>query len=261
MRGAGCIDGRPFDCATKRKKAVECSPVVLCGACEADQNFLRLGSKPARVVADRTLRAVDLFAGCGGMSIGLEEAARRAGLSFEVAYAVDHDQSAMEIYRRNVHHLNARVANVEALFDGEMGASPTQSEQELRDTIGDVDILAGGPPCQGHSDLTRTAGVGLTPVPTTPVTSTGETASSVLAMRGSAMSSHAVAMTGRSASRAACARTGFSMRPPSLPDPCGRTGCMSSAEHPLLPAILATVSPSEWIARASRRAHAHARTR
>jgi len=43
---------------------------------------------------------------------------------------------------------------VREFFPGErVGKRLSRSERELRERIGRVDLLVGGPPCQGHSDL------------------------------------------------------------------------------------------------------------
>src|SRR3954467_14866033 len=78
-----------------------CSYSRPCERCVADQAFLRSQHRP-RVFGDGAqIRAVDLFSGCGGMTIGLDEAARRAGGQLEVALAVDSDPAALAIYKAN----------------------------------------------------------------------------------------------------------------------------------------------------------------
>lgn len=86
------------------------------------------------------------------MSLGLHEAARRAGVGFKVALAIESDPQIAEIYERNI-DCKVKVADVTSLFDGELGAQPTLRERELAAMVGRVQILQGGPPCQGHSDL------------------------------------------------------------------------------------------------------------
>jgi DNA (cytosine-5)-methyltransferase 1 len=96
---------------------------------------------------------VDLFAGCGGMTLGLWEAAREFGCGLTVRLAVDFDPSVLEIYSGNFPTAVTQVGNVCSLFDGELNAPLTPSEQRLVTNLGAVDVLLGGPPCQGHSDL------------------------------------------------------------------------------------------------------------
>ncbi len=73
--------------------------------------------------------AIDLFAGAGGLSLGLIQAGIR------VVAAVERDPDACETYRRNIgdHILEADIKQV----------SPDQ--------LPDCDLIAGGPPCQGFS--------------------------------------------------------------------------------------------------------------
>ncbi len=87
------------------------------------------------------------------MTLGLEEAARRAGSSAHIALAADLDPATLRIYQLNFPDANANVADIADLFDGLLGGRLTASEQRLTKDVGSVDILVGGPPCQGHSDL------------------------------------------------------------------------------------------------------------
>lgn len=94
----------------------------------------------ARGRSDR-LVAIDLFAGAGGLSLGLQEA------GFEVLRAFDHDPDAVRTYRYNlgdhVYELDALVVKPDQLL-GHLGVEP-----------GRIDLLAGGPPCQGFSQQRR----------------------------------------------------------------------------------------------------------
>lgn len=106
----------------------------------------------------RTFRIVDLFAGCGGMTLAALEAARQLGCAAEIALAVDLDPDALEVYRRNF-RVDARVAqraDMAALFHGRLGATPSPRETRLRTRLGDIDLLLAGPPCQGYSNLNNT---------------------------------------------------------------------------------------------------------
>lgn len=79
-------------------------------------------------------KVVDLFAGAGGLSYGFE----RAG--FEIALAVEKDAWAVETYIANHKNKNAIEADIYSL-----------DETFFEPYKGCVDIVMGGPPCQGFS--------------------------------------------------------------------------------------------------------------
>lgn len=115
--------------------------------------FLRSTERPDYERSNRIVRAVDLFAGCGGMTLGLAEAANRADLGLEIALAVDFDGAIALIYASNFPKARVETANVSDIFDGSLGRPITARETEWIERIGPVSWLQGGPPCQGHSDL------------------------------------------------------------------------------------------------------------
>lgn len=94
---------------------------------------------------------VDLFSGCGGLSLGLT----MAGL--EGQFAVERDAMAFETFAANF--LSERKLPIERFAWPtwlEMKAWPidellAQHLDQLRHLEGSVEVLAGGPPCQGFS--------------------------------------------------------------------------------------------------------------
>jgi DNA (cytosine-5)-methyltransferase 1 len=84
---------------------------------------------------------VDLFCGAGGLSEGFH----RAG--FRTVLAVDHNPVAVRTYRLNHPEVPEDRVLCEDLRDFSKDA------QRLREILGDqrVDVLVGGPPCQGFS--------------------------------------------------------------------------------------------------------------
>lgn len=124
-----------------------------CDTCAADLAFLLTNERPDYESGANPIRIVDLFSGGGGLSIGAAEAARRAGRGAIVVLAVEHDDAPADVYALNFPAANLERADVAQLFDGEISARPTASERKLARTVGDVDVLLAGPPCQGHSDL------------------------------------------------------------------------------------------------------------
>jgi DNA (cytosine-5)-methyltransferase 1 len=99
------------------------------------------------------LRVVDLFAGCGGLTLGLAQAALDAGLGLQVPLAVDFEPAATDVFKANFPEAHVVTSSVEDFFDGELGAGLTTVEEATAELCGRVDGLVGGPPCQGHSNL------------------------------------------------------------------------------------------------------------
>ena len=84
--------------------------------------------------------AIDLCCGCGGLSLGLKWA------GFEILAAVDNDSLSVETYRMN--HRNTHVVEDDIrLID------PAGLMKYLNLERGELDLLAGCPPCQGFSTL------------------------------------------------------------------------------------------------------------
>jgi DNA (cytosine-5)-methyltransferase 1 len=123
-----------------------------CIACREDAAFLR-GKRPPYERLPDPVRVVDLFAGCGGLSLGIAEAARRTGRGISIRLAVDVDKEALNVFEANFPGAQVRLDAVEKIFNGKLGKPPTAVERKVRRSVGVVDVLVGGPPCQGHSDL------------------------------------------------------------------------------------------------------------
>ena len=82
---------------------------------------------------------VDLFAGAGGLSFGFE----RTG-QMRVIAAAEKNPDARKTYRRNhpnVKHFYEDVHDIDY--------------QDILDDFGTVDLVIGGPPCQGFSNANR----------------------------------------------------------------------------------------------------------
>lgn len=84
--------------------------------------------------------AIDLFSGCGGLTLGLQMA------GFRVLAAVEKDDLAVRTYKAN--HPHVLVCNRDIR---QVAARSLLKELLMRP--GDLDLLAGCPPCQGFSAL------------------------------------------------------------------------------------------------------------
>ena len=78
------------------------------------------------------MKAIDLFSGCGGMSLGFMNA------GVEVVAAFDNWKTAKEIYELNFDH---------PFYDEDLMSD--QSESVIKDL--NFDMIIGGPPCQDFS--------------------------------------------------------------------------------------------------------------
>lgn len=88
----------------------------------------------------RIPRAVDLFSGCGGLTLGLKQA------GFRVVGAVEKDPLAISTYKAN--HKNICLWEVDIR---DLPASKVMQRLGLKP--GELDLLAGCPPCQGFSSI------------------------------------------------------------------------------------------------------------
>ena len=87
-------------------------------------------------------RFVDLFAGCGGLSLGMEKA------GFEVAFPSDIDPICLETYIRNRNLENNKI------FVGDISELNARFN-EYAQNFENIDLVCGGPPCQGFSMANR----------------------------------------------------------------------------------------------------------
>lgn len=123
---------------------------------DIDQHFLRSTERtPPPEKPTRTIRAVDLFCGCGGLSLGLRQACDDLDFGFEAAWAVDSDKRALEVYRDNFAPAEHSNEPIEEILTEKMGTRDRSAAEEKRaEAIGrPIDFLLAGPPCQGHSGL------------------------------------------------------------------------------------------------------------
>ncbi len=102
-----------------------------------------------------TLTVVDLFCGCGGMTLGARQAARHSNRRLDVRLAIDLAPEPLAVFRDNFDCDGWRVRrdDVAEVFAGRLGADRCSRERYWAGRVGRLDLLVAGPPCQGHSDL------------------------------------------------------------------------------------------------------------
>ena len=108
------------------------------------------------------VRVVDLFAGAGGLMVGVGQLVAEAGRRMVCELAVDTDSDALRVHARNHSTRRTSMESVTSLVDyriRDSGASasfvyePELLDDDLRAACAEVDLVAAGPPCQGHSNL------------------------------------------------------------------------------------------------------------
>ena len=117
------------------------------------KRWLQCIKKPSGLVDKGSIRVVDLFCGCGGMTLGIEEACRAFEYEFVPVLGADMAPAALNLYKRNFNPEHVISDPIENYIDSELGAPLSDKEEYFLNLVGDVDILIGGPPCQGNSDL------------------------------------------------------------------------------------------------------------
>lgn len=118
-----------------------------------DSAFLRR-KKGAAPAVGPDFEIVDLFAGCGGLTVGAIEGASRAGRRAGLALAVDNDSMPLTVLRQSlgVPERCVEAADLSSAL-GPVSGEPTAQEQSLFAGIRKGPLLLAGPPCQGHSAL------------------------------------------------------------------------------------------------------------
>lgn len=87
--------------------------------------------------SNKDFKAISLFSGCGGLCLGFSAAGVR------IAGFIEKDKDISQIYRDNFSSTPQLANDITSLSHKDI--------EEYKESIGDVDIVIGGPPCQGFS--------------------------------------------------------------------------------------------------------------
>ncbi|AJI74211.1 DNA cytosine methyltransferase [Francisella philomiragia] len=106
------------------------------------------------------MKYIDLFAGCGGLSLGFKSE------GFDLLFAVEKSPMAAETFYHNfIEKINDNIEwskylnkSIEEQLDSKLFVGETltllekpQLLKKLKTKIGELDLIVGGPPCQGFS--------------------------------------------------------------------------------------------------------------
>lgn len=124
------------------------------------QRYLR--GAPLVSLNDRpAANVVDLFCGAGGLALGTSLAYRALGKRAHFDRIVDADERALEVYKRNMSVGRAISTSVSSLVDYQIRQRRGTTRFAYHPEIISAefypdnmpDLVVGGPPCQGHSNL------------------------------------------------------------------------------------------------------------
>ena len=90
-------------------------------------------------------KVIDLFSGCGGLSLGMHTAAKKRKTSIDTLASIDMWKPACLTQEKNL-----KIKTTIAALTAEM-------LDDMASSLGRPDILVGGPPCQGFSSVGRRA--------------------------------------------------------------------------------------------------------
>ncbi|XP_027811054.2 DNA (cytosine-5)-methyltransferase 1 isoform X1 [Marmota flaviventris] len=107
-------------------------------------------SEPETAIKLPKLRTLDVFSGCGGLSEGFHQ----AGVS-ETLWAIEMWDPAAQAFRLNNPRSTVFTEDCNVLLKLVMAGEKTNSRGQRLPQKGDVEMLCGGPPCQGFSGMNR----------------------------------------------------------------------------------------------------------
>ena len=100
----------------------------------------------------------ELFSGAGGLGVGFVTA-NHPSIRFSPIFAIDNDNLALQSYRKNLTWLTQNAHKETASVKAYRGDVSKLHTDNMRRILGlrnqELDLLTGGPPCQGYSSSNR----------------------------------------------------------------------------------------------------------
>ncbi|KZC13768.1 DNA (cytosine-5)-methyltransferase 1 [Dufourea novaeangliae] len=107
-------------------------------------------NRPIKYKVINKLKTLDVFAGCGGLSEGFHQ----AGVA-ENLWAIEKEEPAAHAYRLNNPSSTVFIEDCNVLLKKVMDGEVTDGIGQKLPQKGQVELLCGGPPCQGFSGMNR----------------------------------------------------------------------------------------------------------
>jgi DNA (cytosine-5)-methyltransferase 1 len=118
-------------------------------------NWLKNQNIPNYNQYPNSINIVDLFSGCGGLTLGALEAAKKHELSSKIKLAVELNPQAANTYKKNFSEnlVFLHKGDISELITNYPGDEISEAEELIQAENRNIDVLLAGPPCQGHSRL------------------------------------------------------------------------------------------------------------
>ena len=108
------------------------------------------GHLPFSWTVTEPLKALDIFAGCGGLSEGLHQ----SGVA-KTCWAIEFETTAAKAFRLNNPEAAVFTDDCNAILKSAIDGKVTKYKGQSLPPKDGVDLLCGGPPCQGFSGMNR----------------------------------------------------------------------------------------------------------
>ena len=153
-------EGVYHDSGSSASTAGKCSGEV--EGVESVRSYLNRTDNPFRPSAERCIKYIDLFCGGGGLSLGVHHALSCMNMNASLIGAVDFDPAALSLTDHHFNPIVPRRVSVEDVVEYAVDISgvksgfvqePVITDSQISQFEGKIDLLVGGPPCQGHSNL------------------------------------------------------------------------------------------------------------
>jgi len=118
--------------------------------------------KPQTVETYQKINFIDIFSGCGGFSLGVQESLNMLGFKSSCLYAVDYDIDCIRNHKKNIRSSQYEHKSISDVVAYEIDpanehddfiSKPYILSNKLKSLFSTVDLIIASPPCQGHSNF------------------------------------------------------------------------------------------------------------